>query len=215
VYIDGEMRQFDIDLLQSTPAPTYCQHKNNSRPKRPILTMVSTERLDTLRRVFAHSTLLKEVLVQNSELMQLGPKVSYNVVTLSHVQGAAKENSVRLQEFLDHFEKPVDPIYSSMCARAALMHGRVMGSPKGLLVACNTLLTTTLTLPMCLKTMPDYCPMIFVMSTKEIEFGHRRPKTVTSCVNRLLNNKVQFSLLFKKKSGILTAILPEEIGFNF
>jgi len=109
VYIDGEMRQFDIDLLQSTPAPTYCQHKNNSRPKRPVLTMVSTERLDTLRRVFAHSTLLKEVLVQNSELMQLGPKVSYNVVTLSHVQGAAKENSVRLQEFLDHFEKTCGP----------------------------------------------------------------------------------------------------------
>ena len=34
-------------------------------------------------------------------------------------------------------------------------------------------------------------------------------------VNGLLNNKVQISLLFKEKIGILTAILPEEIGFNF
>ena len=34
-------------------------------------------------------------------------------------------------------------------------------------------------------------------------------------VNRLLNNKVQISLLFKKKIGILTVILPEEIDFNF
>ena len=34
-------------------------------------------------------------------------------------------------------------------------------------------------------------------------------------VNGLLNNKVQISLLFKEKIGILTAILPEKIGFNF
>jgi hypothetical protein len=33
-------------------------------------------------------------------------------------------------------------------------------------------------------------------------------------VNGLLNNKVQISLLFKEKMGILTAILPEEIGFS-
>jgi hypothetical protein len=30
-----------------------------------------------------------------------------------------------------------------------------------------------------------------------------------------LNNKVQISLLLKEKIGILTAILPEEIGCNF
>jgi hypothetical protein len=34
-------------------------------------------------------------------------------------------------------------------------------------------------------------------------------------VNGLLNNKDQISLLFKKKIGILAAILPEEIRFNF
>ena len=37
----------------------------------------------------------------------------------------------------------------------------------------------------------------------------------TKGVNGLLNNKDQISLLFKKKIGILAAILPEEIGFNF
>ena len=34
-------------------------------------------------------------------------------------------------------------------------------------------------------------------------------------VNRLLGYKAQHSLYPKKKSGILTAILPEEIDFNF
>ena len=58
----------------------------------------------------------------------------------------------------------------------------------------------------------------FLTSGSHLKIPLKRKGFFHNCnkgVNGLLNNKVQISLLFKEKIGILTAILPEEIRFNF
>ena len=54
------------------------------------------------------SALHLNIMAQFSKRL-FGPKVSFSVVSLSNVQGAPKENRLRLQAFLDHFKETCGP----------------------------------------------------------------------------------------------------------